>query len=193
MSEQVMVVERERIATFLVEYGIVRDGVDEMLDRIQELHFFIDRPTAEISPEYKQIIPYVVIRHGETYYLLQRTRKQTEARLHDKYSLGVGGHVNPDTPELLDGLHKELEEEVEVSGDYDLTFAGILNDDTTEVGRVHLGAVFVLESLTGEVRVRETDKMTGRWATVDELAAVYDSMETWTQIVFDGLIRNAEN
>ncbi len=187
MSEQVMVVERERLAPFLVDCGLVVDDTDEMFDRIQDLHFFIDRPTAEISPQYKQIIPYVLIRHDDSYFLLQRTQKQTEARLHHKLSLGIGGHINPDTPDILDGLQKELEEEVEVVGDYDLAFIGILNDDTTEVGRVHLGAVYVLESHTGDVRVRETEKMTGRWSTVDELETLQESMETWSQIVFAAL------
>lgn len=188
MSEQVMVVEREAIAPWLVERGFVVDRADEILDRINDLHFFIDRPTAEVSPQYKQIIPYVLLRRGGSWFLLQRTARQTEARLHHKLSLGIGGHINPETPDLLDGLHKELEEEVEVDGDYDLTFAGILNDDSTEVGSVHLGAVFVLEVLGGDVRVRETEKMTGRWIETAGLAASRESMETWSQIAYDALI-----
>lgn len=188
MTEQVMVVERERLAPYLVERGLVRERLDEILDVITGAHFFLDRPTAEVSPQYKQIIPYVAIRHGEQWFLLQRTQKQTEARLHLKLSIGVGGHINPDTPDLLDGLHKELEEEVHVAGDYDLTFAGILNDDTTEVGTVHLGAVFVLETHDANVTVRETEKMTGRWADRAELERVYESLETWSQIVYDALV-----
>lgn len=188
MTEQVMVVEREKIAPYLVERGLVREQLDEILDAIYDGHFFLDRPTAEISPQYKQIIPYVIIRHGQSYFLLQRTQKQTEARLHHKLSLGIGGHINPDTPDLLDGLHKELEEEVNVAGDYDLTFAGILNDDTTEVGTVHLGAVYVLEAHDTDVTVRETDKMTGRWVEAAELPALREQLETWSQIVYDELL-----
>lgn len=188
MTEQVMVVERENLARHLVARGLVREHLDEILDVLRDSHFFIDRPTAEMSPQYKQIIPYVVIRHGDDYFLLQRTQKQTEARLHHKLSLGIGGHINPDTPDLLDGLQKELEEEVNVAGDYDLTFAGILNDDTTEVGSVHLGAVFVLETHDRDVTVRETDKMTGRWCPASELASLREAMETWTEIVYDSLI-----
>jgi predicted NUDIX family phosphoesterase len=186
-TEQVMVVERERIARHLVEYGLVTEGADEVLDVIADLHFFIDRPTAEMSPEYKQIIPYVLIRRGESWFLLQRTQKQTEARLHHKLSLGIGGHINPDTPDLIDGLQKELEEEVGVEGDYELSFVGILNDDTTEVGSVHLGAVFVLDT-EGEVHVRETEKMTGRWIAQSDLPPLRENMETWTQIVYDHFI-----
>ena len=75
-----------------------------------------------------------------------------------------------------------------VPGDYDLTFAGILNDDTTDVGSVHLGAVFILDTHERDVVVRETDKMTGRWATRDELAELREQMETWSQIAYDALI-----
>ena len=186
--EQVLVVEREALAGFLVDYGLVREHGDEILDAITERHFFIDRPTAEISPQYKQIIPYVLIRHGEAYFLLQRTPKQTEARLHHKLSLGIGGHINPDTPDLFDGLQKELEEEVDVAGDYDLTFVGILTDDTTDVGRVHLGAVYVLDAHDGNVTVRETEKMSGRWVARPDLAEHRQAMETWSQIVYDAFV-----
>ena len=188
MSEQVMVVHRADIAEFLVEYGLVRDRTDAVLDVINEQHFFIDRATAEVSPQFKQIIPYVLIRHADSYFLLQRTPKQTEARLHHKLSLGIGGHINPDTPELLDGLQKELEEEVDVAGDYDLTFVGILNDDVTEVGSVHLGAVFVLDTHDTNVSVLETEKMTGRWVAAGELASHREMLESWSAIVYDEFI-----
>lgn len=180
-----MVVAREDIAAQLVEYGLVTHGCDAFFEAVAERHFFIDRPTAERSPQYKQIIPYVLIRRGDDYYLLQRTRKQTEGRLHDKLSLGIGGHINPDVPDLIGGLQKELEEEVEVEGDYDLTFIGILNDDRTEVGTVHLGAVYVLDVLDGDVRVRETEKMSGRWVARADLGESREAMETWSQIVYD--------
>lgn len=191
MSEQVMVVERSELARWLEanKYALIRNDLDEILDVIQSKHFFIDRPTAEHSPQYKQIIPYVVIRHADQYFLLQRTRAQAEARLHDKSSLGVGGHINPDAPTLLGGLQKELEEEVGVEGDYEISFVGILNDDTTPVGSVHLGAVYVLEAAKRDVSIRETDKMTGSWVARAELAAARDQMETWSQIVYDGFIR----
>jgi predicted NUDIX family phosphoesterase len=183
--EQVLVVKREDLPG--LRDGLMTEDTDVMLDAIVERSFFLDRPTAEISPQFKQIIPYVLIRHADSFYLLERTPKQTEARLHNKLSLGIGGHINPDAPELLDGLQKELEEEVGVSGDYDLTFTGILNDDSTEVGSVHLGVVYILDSHTGDVVVRETDKMTGRWVPRDELDALAERMETWSQIAMTAI------
>ena len=185
-----MVVERAEIARYLdaQPFGIIRNDAGEILDVISAKHFFLDRPTAERSPQYKQIIPYVAIRHAGSFFLLERTSKQTESRLHHKLSLGIGGHVNPDAPTLLGGLQKELEEEVNVESDYEITFAGILNDDTTDVGRVHLGAVYVLDAEAQRVTVRETDKMNGSWVTRDELPPLRSRMETWSQIVYDEII-----
>ena len=181
-----MVVETKDLARFLGE-PFIRDAADEILFLISTRHFFIDRATAEVSPQYKQVIPYVIIRCGDDYFVLQRTARQTESRLHHKVSLGIGGHINPGHS-LLDGLQKELGEEVEIDTDFELRFAGILNDDSTEVGRVHLGAVYVLEAATRDVRVRETEKMTGRWMPRAALAPLRARMETWSQIVHDELI-----
>lgn len=187
MNEQVMVVERAVLEPYLVERGLMRERIDEVFDAIAEKHFFIDRATAETSPQYKQVIPYILIRYDDSWFLLQRTQKQTEVRLHDKLSLGIGGHINPETPDILDGLRKELDEEVEIGGDYDLTFVGILNDDTTDVGRVHLGVVYVLDTHERDVHVVETEKMSGRWVPREDLARHRDAMESWSQIAFDAI------
>lgn len=186
MNESVMVVATDALRPFFTA-KLIRDRADELLDLIADHHTFIDRALAERSPEWKQIIPYVVIRHGDEVFTLTRTAKQTEARLHHKVSIGIGGHINPDH-DLIDGLQKELDEEVRIDGDYDLQFAGILNDDSTEVGRVHLGAVFLLDSATRDVIVLETEKMTGAWMSRAALAAARESMETWSQIVYDELL-----
>ena len=186
MSEQVMVVKTELLRPFL-NAPLIRDRTDALLDLIAEEHVFIDRPVAERSPEWRQVIPYVVIRHGDDVFTLQRTTKQTEERLHHKISIGIGGHVNPGH-DLVDGLQKELDEEVRIDGDYELRFAGIINDESTEVGRVHLGACFLLDSATRDVVVLETEKMRGEWVPRAQLAQRRSAMETWSQIVYDELL-----
>lgn len=190
MTERVMVVERASLSDLLNHhfFNLIRIDPDAILDVIRAEHFFVPRPEAEVSPQYKQIIPYVVIRHADAYFLLKRTAKQTESRLHHKLSLGIGGHINPDTPDILEGLRKELEEEVHVDSPYELTFIGILNDDTTDVSRVHLGVVYLLEPEEPRVTVRETEKMTGSWVARADLAAKRDAMETWSQVVYDQFI-----
>jgi predicted NUDIX family phosphoesterase len=185
----VMVVATADLAPFIAgrSADLIRDQTVAILGLIATRHTFIPRENAEVSPEFRQIIPYVLIRHGNAFFVLERTPKQSETRLHHKLSLGIGGHINPGD-DLAKGLRKELEEEVAIDAPYKLEFVGILNDETTEVGRVHLGAVHVLLPEAPRVSVRETEKMNGRWAAVDELRALRERMETWSQIVYDQFV-----
>jgi predicted NUDIX family phosphoesterase len=189
VNEEVMVVETASLAPFLSGHPrhVIRERTDEIFHLISTQHYFADRAKAEVSPEWRQIIPYVVISFGDAYFLLRRTRKQNEARLHDKLSLGIGGHINPGH-DLLGGLKQELEEEVQIDDPYTLEFAGILNDESTEVGRVHLGAVYVLHATSDRVRVLETEKMTGTWVGRTRLAEFEPAMESWSQIVVEQLL-----
>jgi predicted NUDIX family phosphoesterase len=187
-QEDVMVVPIADLAPFLAgrNADLIRDSADAILRLIATRHTFIPRARAEVSPAFRQIIPYVLIRHGDAFFVLERTPKQSEARLHHKVSLGIGGHINPGD-DLAAGLQKELDEEVAIDSLYTLQFIGILNDESTEVGRVHLGAVHLLTPKAPRVSVRETEKMTGRWVAVGDLAPLRDRMETWSQIVLDQL------
>lgn len=189
MSEAVMVVPTPALAPFLAgkPFHVIRENSDAILALIAAQHTFLPRDVAEVSPEFRQIIPYVVVLHGDDVFVTRRTKKQTESRLHDKVSLGIGGHINPGH-DLLAGLRKELDEEVRIGGAYELTFAGILNDESTEVSRVHLGAVHLLHAATRDVEVLETEKMTGRWIARAELPALREAMESWSQIVYDALL-----
>jgi len=186
MSEQVMVVSTSDLKPYL-NGRLIRNDARRILELIESRHLFIDRPTAEVSPQYRQIIPYVVIRNGDDYFVLKRTPKQTESRLHHKLSLGIGGHVNPGCS-LVDGMRKELEEEVRIESEYDLHFLGILNDDSTDVGRVHLGAAYRLDVAVKSVSVLETEKMTGEWLPRAALRDVHSNMESWSQILYDECI-----
>ena len=185
VSEQVMVVATDVLRPYLTA-NFIRDAAP-LLDLAAQHHTFIDRPLAERSPEWRQIIPYVVIRNAADVFGVTRTAKQTEERLHHKVSIGIGGHINPGHT-ILEGLKKELDEEVRIGGDYDLRLAGVINDESTEVGRVHLGACYVLDARTRDVAVVETEKMHGEWMTPAQLAAARAAMETWSQIVYDELI-----
>ena len=188
MEESVLVVDRAALEERLNGRMFVTEGIDEIRDFIVRNHFFLPRSKAEYDAAAKQIIPYVVIRRGEEFFLLRRLKKQTEARLHDRLSLGVGGHINPseeaaDDP-LYAGLLRELREEVAVEDGFTLTAAGILNENNGGVSDFHTGLVCLLET-NGEVTVRETEKMSGSWAGLEEIRAVYDRLETWSRIVLD--------
>ena len=186
MNEQVMVVRTADLQPYLTA-RLIRSHTRAILDLISSKHRFLDRAIAEVSPEYRQIIPYVLIRSDEHYFVLKRTTKQTESRLHHKLSLGIGGHINPGHS-LLEGLRKELDEEVRIRANYDMEFIGIINDSSTDVGRVHLGAAYVLDVSSRDVSVRETEKMVGEWMSRAAVQGWREALESWSQIVYDEII-----
>ncbi len=147
---------------------------------------FMDRPTAEESPDWKQLIPYVVVRDGDAVFLMERTDAGGDPRLHRKASIGVGGHINPvDEGEdpLMVGLAREWREELVANWEPQFELIGMLNDDSNPVGSVHLGIVFSVEADGRQVAVRETDKLSGRFVAPAEVQAAWDRMETWSQLV----------
>ncbi len=141
----------------------------------------------EADPSFKQVIPYLVLRDRDRYFLMRRTRAGGDARLHDHWSIGVGGHLNPGDEDLDGGLRREWSEELVADFVPDFRFIGLLNDDTTPVGQVHLGAVFVADAAGRPVSIREIDKLSGAFATPAEVAAVAADLETWSRLVFDAL------
>jgi predicted NUDIX family phosphoesterase len=141
----------------------------------------------EADPAFKQIIPYLVLRDGERYFLMRRTKAGGDIRLHDRWSIGVGGHLNPGDVDVAGGLLREWAEELVADFVPDFRLIGLLNDDTTDVGRVHLGAVYLADAAGRSVTIREVDKLSGSFATIDEVATVADDLETWSRLVFDHL------
>lgn len=152
---------------------------------------FLPRSEMEMDPAWKQVIPYPVLRDGPAWFLMRRTKAGADARLHDRWSIGVGGHVNPHDGgldgDLSDALRREWHEELVADFVPDLRFVGLLNDDTTPVGQVHLGLVYVGDAAGRPVAIRETDKLSGAFAAGEDVAAVADRLETWSRIAFDFL------
>ncbi|MEO8230292.1 MAG: NUDIX domain-containing protein [Chloroflexota bacterium] len=165
--------------------GIRTAAADAVLGAIDGAGRFAPRPVMESNPAFKQIIPYLVLRDGARWFLMQRTRGGADRRLHDLWSIGVGGHLNPGDADIAGGLAREWREELQADFAPDYRFLGLLNDDTTDVGRVHLGVVFLAEADGRPVTVRETHKLRGGFASSDEVRAVQDRLETWSRIVFD--------
>jgi predicted NUDIX family phosphoesterase len=177
--------------------GLIREN-SEVLKKIVQNGLFLRRSEVEEDPSFKQIIPYAIISNKKSYYLFRRTSGQTEKRLHNKFSLGVGGHMNPDDfmeskeQYLVDELKRELFEEVRLLNGClieDIEFIGFINDDTIPVGRVHIGLLYNIHVSNKEVYINETDKMTAEWIDRSKLAEFYDGMETWTKIAYDFYIK----
>src|SRR5947209_10693970 len=160
-------------------------------------NYFLPRTQAENDPTHKQIIPYALIAHGNTLLHYVRGKKAGEQRLVAKGSIGIGGHLN-DTDESLfawdeaayrTGVEREVNEEIRIGSGFEDKIVALLNDDTTEVGRVHLGIVHVFKLEQPTVEKREaviTNLAFLRW---EELRLRRDTLETWSQLCVDSLPR----
>lgn len=155
------------------------------------------RPRSEVEddPSFKQIIPYVVFRSGDQVFCYTRGKSQGEARLHRLRSLGVGGHVSEDDAQggrTLDAyesaLRRELEEEVAIRSAGQIRRVGLINDDSTPVGRVHLGIVHLFELDRPEVDPREDGLADAGFLPVETIRTLRDEFETWSQIAIDSLL-----
>src|SRR5438445_4211948 len=158
-------------------------------------NFLIPRPEAESNPAYKQIIPYALIVFQNTVLHYVRGKKAGEQRLIAKGSIGIGGHMNETDESLFAmdehayraGVEREVNEEIKIDAPFEDRIVALLNDDTTEVGRVHLGIVHVFKLAEPKVEKREA-MITGlTFLAKDELMARRDSLETWSQICVDAL------
>jgi predicted NUDIX family phosphoesterase len=160
-------------------------------------NFFLPRAQAEQDPTHKQIVPYAIIAHGKTVLHYVRGKKAGEQRLVSKGSIGIGGHLN-DTDESLfawdkdayrAGVEREVNEEITIDSPFEDRIVALLNDDTTEVGQVHLGIVHVFRLAEPKVQKREAMITNLAFLTKDELLARREALETWSQICVDSLDR----
>jgi predicted NUDIX family phosphoesterase len=158
-------------------------------------NFFLPRSRAEIDPSHKQIIPYVLLAHGDKVIFYVRGKKAGEQRLVAKGSIGIGGHMNEADESLfaLDeaayraGVEREVSEEILIHSKFEDRIVALLNDDSNEVGQVHLGIVHVFG--LAEPKVKKNESMITELAFLsrEELASRRDSLETWSQICLDSL------
>ncbi|HLE78325.1 MAG TPA: phosphoesterase [bacterium] len=188
-GEEILVVPRPLLLPEVVQ-GFSPAGAEQFLARVRTHATFRRRGDMEDDPGYKQIIPYLIVRHDGQLFLFQRSGAGGEARLHGKYSIGVGGHINKsDVAGAADlvgaGLKREFEEELLVGGGWQARLVGVLNDDSNPVGRVHFGLVHIVEVETPDITVRESDVLSGRLADPAEVRALRDRMETWSQLILN--------
>lgn len=168
--------------------GVAERPFDQYLDALRRSGTFRLRSEAETDPAWKQVIPYVVLRDGDAIFLMRRTRAGGDERLHDRFSIGVGGHVNPEDRDVAGGLEREWREEIESDFVPEFQPIGVLNDDDNAVGAVHLGLVYQADAQGRPVEIRERDKLEGRFASWQEIAAIASKLETWSALLFDFLV-----
>jgi predicted NUDIX family phosphoesterase len=186
-DELVLAVPREALVPGAGWLGVRTGDVGEALAVVAREGRFLRRGDAEEDPGHKQVIPYLVLRDGERWFLMRRTRAGGDARLHDLWSIGVGGHLNPGDGDVAGGLRREWAEEVVAGFVPEFSPVGLLNDDTTAVGAVHVGFVFTADAAGRPVSIRETDKLSGSFVTTAEVARHLEDLETWSRLAFEAL------
>ncbi len=203
-EEQVLVFERkvfEQIGSF---HGLQFD----VAPYLQKLFSpgvlrFMPRSKAEKDPTYKQLIPYVIMAHDGKYLSYVRGKRAGETRLVGNRSIGIGGHINPvDESPLFDtdfrqvyltAVEREVEEEVAIEAAHTDRIVALLNDDSNEVGQVHLGIVHCWTLDSANVSRREQMITQVTFMTPDELQQQRDSLETWSSLCLDGLSQMAKS
>jgi predicted NUDIX family phosphoesterase len=200
-EEQVLVVERKVLEQAGVFHGLALD-TQKYLDKlfVRGVPRFIPRSKAEIDPSFKQIIPYVIMTCQGKFLSYVRGKKAGETRLVAKRSIGIGGHINPVDWTLfsaepyktyLEAVAREVAEEVSVEANHTDKIIALLNDDSNEVGQVHLGIVHLWT--LDEPKVNRKEQMITQmgFMSLPELQEVRDTMETWSQLCLEGLTKMA--
>ena len=197
-EEQVLVVEREVVEKIGIFNGLMFD-IDNYLREIfmQGVPFFMKRSEAEVNSDYKQLIPYVIMGCEGRYLSYVRGKRAGETRLVGNRSIGIGGHINPadDMPlfnadfyeTYLAAVDREVAEEVSVETSHSNHIIALLNDESNEVGKVHLGIVHYWSLAEAKVSRREQMITQMDFMSIDELESVKDTMETWSGLCLEHL------
>jgi len=199
-DENILVVKRSLFDELGSFHGLnfeARKYLDAILSRGN--NFFLPRKQAENDPMHKQIIPYALLAFRDKVLFYVRGKKAGEQRLVAKGSIGIGGHMNQDDESLFNfaideaayraGVEREVNEEIKIDTKFDDKIVALINDDTTEVGQVHLGIVHVFKLAEPKVEKREAMITSLAFLGKNELMARRDSLETWSQLCLDSLDR----
>ena len=188
-AERVLVLPAARLRQTGMFQGFRPFDIDLFAFILDPAHLeYRTRGPAESDPSFKQLIPYVVLHHGGALFHYTRGKSGTEARLRALRSVGVGGHISADEDSAAAdpyraGMLRELREEITIDSPYRETMLGLINDDSTPVGQVHLGVVHLLDLESPAVTPREAAIAAAGFSTLDELRAQAAEFETWSQFV----------
>lgn len=207
MEEKIVCFRRSVLSKYPDRSGVLRARDNEDLwNLILSNQQFILRPIVEQNYEYKQLVVYVLIKAGELYLTYKRTRKSEEERLREKYSLGIGGHVNlidrsqielfrinheKSMSFLLQGVWREIREEIDISSRIlnEPQLIYFINDDFDSIGWQHFGVVWLLK--IEEPGVSRKGKGIGelKFRDLHYLSANKWNFERWSQLLIDHFLR----
>lgn len=187
-DEKILVVAREKILFDGDFNGIKPVDFDFYEKIIDKNKLFLWRSQMEVNLNFKQVIPYLVFNFDDKIFLMRRKATSNETRLKNKYSLGIGGHIRQEdiSNNIFDWAKREFNEEVFYSGNLKVEPIGLLNDDSNDVGKVHIGFVFLLKGDVDKIKIK-SELQEGNLLLLNECEQFYDGMENWSKLVFDYL------
>lgn len=188
-DELILVVKRDELFAQDSWAGLKNTDIQMYQDFVCTRGEFKWRSEMEQDPTYKQIIPYMIFKFQDRYFLMQRRSNASESRLQSKFSLGIGGHIRQEDmtgKTIFDWALREFREEVAYNGSLKIETLGILNDDRDSVGKVHLGFILLLHGTSEEISIKSEHKE-GFLVTVAQADQYVDRMESWSQIVWQSL------
>ena len=190
LDENILVVARTQLFHQTPAWHGVNAQITDYPELIMQHGCFIPRAHAETNPAYKQIIPYMIFKFQDKLFVMQRKSSASEQRLASKFSLGIGGHIRHDdivNNNIIDWANREFEEEVTFTGSKTIQILGMLNDDTSDVGKVHIGVIMLIQADSDKISINDEHK-SGVLLTLDECIALKPQMEMWSQICLEFLI-----
>ena len=193
-DEKILVVKKNILFSYQTFNGLKKVLFNDYQKLINKHKKFLWRSKMEIDFSYKQIIPYLVFSYEDQFFMMKRKNTSSETRLKNKYSLGIGGHIREEDMKkssIIDWAKREFEEEVKYNASYKVIPVGLLNDERNDVGKVHVGFVFLLKGNSAKIAIRD-EHIEGDLMSMDECKLLYNQMESWSQIVFDFLKEEQE-
>ena len=186
-NESILVIKKQLLFPNGIWKGIKQVNFDQYATLIKTHREFMPRGLAEENFEYKQIIPYLVFRYQDLYFLMQRKSSSSEQRLASKYSLGIGGHLREEdikTSSLITWAEREFDEEIFYQGSLTITPLGLLNWEETPVDQVHTGFVFLLEGDSSHIKIR-SELQSGELVPLSRCKEY--NLENWSRLVVEHL------
>jgi predicted NUDIX family phosphoesterase len=187
--EEIFVVPRAQLDNYVTQTGFIKNIDQTFINHLQQKAEFHPRYVMETDEQYKQIIPYLIFKHQNQFFVMERKAQATEKRLASKLSLGIGGHINAkdmSNNTIFSWAEREFHEEVTYKGTFTVTSLGILNDESNVVGKVHLGLVLLLTGNIDQISIKSEHKA-GSLQPFNYLETVYEQLEPWSQLLLPEL------
>jgi len=193
MNENIYVTKRANIEeNIILKNGFIEDSNKSIISKIIENMELKYRPEMESNPNFKQLIPYCVLTYQDSIFMYSRNKGSNEKRLISKYSFGIGGHIAEDNVDseithdeiVINGLKREIDEEVSIDySEGEIEYLGLINDDSNDVGKVHIGLLFKLNLLNSQIQINEPDKIIGSFIQIDKTNEYINKLESWSSII----------